>query len=333
MAKKPAKGKKDSATPQPQHRRTSRPIKEEQDDLPSMGGFPPNMEADMAALQKLIQSQSFSDIDEANQFIQNLLAESGGKIPRKKAETPLEKAQDLIYQAQETPDPKKAIRLAKQALKHSKDCADAYTILGDLEAEDLSQAVTYYEQAVAAGERAIGKDRFEEARGHFWGIIETRPYMRARSQLAGALWELGQPDAAIAHYREMLELNPGDNQGIRNLLLHALLQIYRNDEAEALLDQFDDGMANWLYNRALLNFRKYGRSARANDALEEAFEENEYVPEYLLGFEEMPMFEDLPLMHGWGDENEAILYMAKGITLWDQTPGALRWMAEQYMDE
>jgi hypothetical protein len=92
-------------------------------------------------------------------------------------------------------------------------------------------------------------------------------------------------------------------------------------------------MANWLYNRALLNFRKYGRSARANDALEEAFEENEYVPEYLLGFAEMPMFEDLPLMHGWGDENEAILYIVKCMILWEQTPGAQRWLAEQYMEE
>jgi tetratricopeptide (TPR) repeat protein len=333
MAKKPEKGKKSGESSPPKHRRTSRPIEEDQDDLPVMGGVLPNMEADIAALQKLLQSQEFSNIDDANEFLQNLLGESGGQIPRKKPETPLEKAQDLIYQAQETPDIKKAIRLAKQALKHSKDCADAYTMLGDLEAESPVQAIPYYEQAVAAGERAIGKDRFEEARGHFWGIIETRPYMRARSQLANALWELGQPDAAIAHYREMLELNPGDNQGIRYLLLHALMQIYRNDEAEALLDQFDDGMAIWLYNRALLNFRKHGRSAIANEALEEAFEQNEFIPEYLLGFEEMPLVEDMPLMHSWGDEDEAILYALKGMILWAQTPGAQHWLAEQFLQD
>jgi tetratricopeptide (TPR) repeat protein len=333
MAKKPGKSKKDSGPPQPQHRRTSRPSEEEQDDLPIMGGFPPNMEADLAALENLLQSQQFDSIDDANEFIQKLLTEGGGRIPRKMPETPLEKAQDLAYQAQETPDIKKAIRLAKQALKHSKDCADAYIILGDLETESLSEALSYYEQAVAAGERAIGKDRFEEARGHFWGIIETRPYMRARFHLANALWDLGQPDAAIDHYREMIELNPEDNQGIRFVLLHALMQLCRNPEAEELLDQFDDGMANWFYNRALLTFRKHGRSAEANEALEEAFEQNEYVPEYLLGFEEMPVGEEMPLMYGWGDEDEAILYAFKGMILWAQTPGAQHWLAEQYLEE
>lgn len=33
--------------------------------------------------------------------------------------------------------------------------------------------------------------------GHFWGILETRFYMRARAGLAEALWELGERDAAI----------------------------------------------------------------------------------------------------------------------------------------
>jgi hypothetical protein len=30
---------------------------------------------------------------------------------------------------------------------------------------------------VAAGERSLGPKAFEEDAGHFWGILETRPYM------------------------------------------------------------------------------------------------------------------------------------------------------------
>lgn len=81
-----------------------------------------------------------------------------------------------------------------------------------------------YEQGVEAGERALGSEAFEEWEGHFWGILETRPYMRARHGLALCLWEAGESKKAIEHYTEMLRLNPGDNQGIRYVLAGCLLE-------------------------------------------------------------------------------------------------------------
>jgi tetratricopeptide (TPR) repeat protein len=336
MAQKPGKSnKKDDTTPKGGHRRsrTTRQPEETPSEPANLGFSRLNMEQEMAQLGKLLGEQNFGSVDEVNAFLENLLAESGGMIPKARAETPLEKAQELIYQAMEAPTPKKAVQLARKALKLSPDCADAYLLLGDLDAKSLEEVRDYYEKAVAAGERAIGPELFEEGKGHFWGIIETRPYMRARAQLADLLWELGEPEAALNHYREMMELNPGDNQGIRYLLLSALLQLYKNDEAEALLSQFeDDAFAVWHYNRALLLFRKHGRSPEAEQALLAAFEQNEYVPDYLLGLEEMPFDEDFPEAYGWGDEDEAILYVARGMVLWAQTPGAQSWMAKTYND-
>jgi tetratricopeptide (TPR) repeat protein len=81
-----------------------------------------------------------------------------------------------------------------------------------------------YEMGVRAGERALGEEFFTEEVGNFWGILETRPYMRAREGLANALWALGERDQALAHYREMLELNPVDNQGVRYELADCLLE-------------------------------------------------------------------------------------------------------------
>jgi Flp pilus assembly protein TadD len=37
--------------------------------------------------------------------------------------------------------------------------------------------------------------------------------MRAKAALADALWESGNFYPAMAHCREMLKLNPNDNQG------------------------------------------------------------------------------------------------------------------------
>jgi tetratricopeptide (TPR) repeat protein len=285
----------------------------------------------MADLGKLLNEQDFESIDEVNAFLENLLAESGGMIPVSEPETPLEKAQELVYQAQQTENIKKAIRLARKALDISEECADAYLLLGNLEAETLEQMREYFEKAVAAAQRSLPAELFTEAKGHFWGLIETRPYMRARAELANLLWELGEPETAIGHYREMLELNPGDNQGLRYVLLTCLLQLYRNDEAVALLKQYDDdAFATWHYHRALLAFRQHGRSPEADEALEAAIEQNEYIPEFLLGLEEMPFDDALPDIHGWGDESEAVLYAVRGVVLWAQTPGAQRWLAEKF---
>ncbi|MBX2997912.1 MAG: tetratricopeptide repeat protein [Caldilineaceae bacterium] len=333
MPKKPPK--KQDPAPKGGHRRSSAtpPVSQGSDNLPDLSSVRLNMEQEMARLGKLLNEREFESIDEVNAFLQELLAETGGMIPKTKAETPLEKAQELVYQAMQASNPKKAAQLARKALKLSPDCADAYLLLGDLEAKSVEEARDYYEKAVAAGERAIGPETFETGKGHFWGIIETRPYMRARQQLADLLWELGEPEAALNHYREMMELNPGDNQGVRYVLLSALLQLCKNDEAEALLAQFeDDAFAIWHYNRALLLFRKYGRSPEAEQALLNAFEQNEYVPDYLLGLEEMPFEEDFPEAYGWGDEEEAILYVSRAMVLWAQTPGAQTWMAKIYND-
>ena len=42
--------------------------------------------------------------------------------------------------------------------------------------------------------------------------------------MASALLKLGDVDGAIDHFRDMLRLNPNDNQGIRYTLLGCLLE-------------------------------------------------------------------------------------------------------------
>ena len=73
----------------------------------------------------------------------------------------------------------------------SPDCADAYVLLAE-HAKTADEAQNLYEQGVAAGERALGREAFAEHEGHFWGVLETRPYMRARQGLAQCLWEAGR---------------------------------------------------------------------------------------------------------------------------------------------
>jgi len=237
----------------------------------------------------------------------------------------VDRAQDVMYQAWEADDRKTRVALARKALEISADCADAYVLLSE-QARDRDEARRLLEQGVAAGERALGKEYFEENAGNFWGLLETRPYMRARQGLAQILWAQGERDAAVAHYQEILRLNPGDNQGIRDPLVTCLLQMGRDQEAEEVMSRFeDDGMAWMAYSRALVAFRREGDSEKSQKLVRAAVKHNRHVPAYLLGRKKLP--QTLPDYHGFGDDNEAVCYASDGIENWRATPGALAWLA------
>ncbi len=242
-------------------------------------------------------------------------------------QTPLKKAQDIIYDAWEVTDQKHRVALARKALEISPDCADAYSLLAEDAAGSLSEALDLYRQGVEAGERALGREAFEEDVGHFWGILDTRPYMRARAGLAECLWAAGKHEEAIEHYKEMLRLNPNDNQGIRDLLMPCLIVMGRDKEAEKLFNQYEDSLATWVYSRALLDFRRIGDSEISRKSLKIAVKKNKYVPAYLLGRKKIP--KSLPEYYSPGDESEAIAYTKENLEAWKIIPGALDWLLNQ----
>lgn len=262
---------------------------------------------------------------ELNAATRELLAREGIDVIERESDPALERAQELVYDAWET-DGEERIELAMRALDASPDCADAYVILAEA-APSLGQALEAYALGVRAGERALGAKPFEDDAGHFWGILETRGYMRARAGLAGSLWALGEREAAIAHFRELLRLNPNDNQGTRHFLLDALLVTGRGREAEDLLersDYRDDASCEWAYGRALLRFREEGDSSGARTALAEARKRNPHVIDLLVGTKRLP--DALPQYLEIGGESEAISYAAERAEGWEQTSGALDWL-------
>lgn len=142
---------------------------------------------------------------------------ASGEIPPSAALDPLDEAQSLVYEAWNS-DGSQRVRLARKALEICPDCADAYVILAEHDARDKEQALALFRQGVEAGERALGPEVFRGSAGRFWEVMEARPYMRARLGLAECLWEQGGREEALGHLRELLRLNPADNQGVRKIL-------------------------------------------------------------------------------------------------------------------
>lgn len=280
------------------------------------------MERGLLALKQTVEEKEFGSVEEINRHLEE--ANKSGKMPQWTPRTPLEQAQSLIFEALETAG-KKRLELAEQALKISPDCADAYVLLAEEKAQSLEEALSLYEDGVKAGQRALGKKVFEEEAGHFWGMVEARPYMRARAGLAQSLWLMGKREEAVSGYLELLKFNQNDNQGIRYLLAASLLDMGKVDALQELLGQYDEPTAAWLYTKALVAYVKQGDCVEARKLLKEALDHNPHVIPYLLGEKKLPR--KLPERIGFGDKDEAVAYAADFGPGWHQTRGAVDWLA------
>lgn len=108
------------------------------------------------------------------------------------------------------------------------------------------------------------------------------------------------------------------------MLARLLLAVGRDDELSALLDEYKDEVsADWLYTRARWHFRCEGASRRATRTLQTAFDENGFVPLFMLDVRPLPL--NLPEYISPGAESEAIHYVVANGTYWFDTPGAIEW--------
>lgn len=241
------------------------------------------------------------------------------------AETPLDRAYEILGRIDEDASPARQEQVAREALAACPDCADAYLALAGL-AGTRSQELELIEQAVAAAERSLGPEIFEHGVGDFWLMVETRPYMRARATLAHFLWNAGRRAEAADHLQDLLRLNPNDNQGHRYILASWLASLERDEELGTLLGRYQESSAMWGYSQALHAFRTQGDTPAARKLLKAARKLNKFVPGYLTT--EVPLPRELPPYYGFGDDDEAIIYAAEALSAWRDTPGAITWVRE-----
>jgi tetratricopeptide (TPR) repeat protein len=256
--------------------------------------------------------------------MEGFMAALGGR----RADDATAKAQEVMYDAWDQTSPRARVALAHKALAISPLCADAYVLLAEQEAKSADEALEYYRKGVEAGEQALGTGGFKEYAGHFWGFLETRPYMRARAGLAAALSTIGQVGAAIRNYQDMLVLNPNDNQGIRYVLAECLMRSGDIEALKKLLKQYDeDGSALWLYTQALVAFRENDASdKRAEELAKNAWNANRHLPAALAGTKKAK-----PSTNGYvtlGGEDEAAHYVEEWGFYWVTTPGAVDWVTK-----
>lgn len=272
------------------------------------------MERELLKLETDLENNEFESIDEINDFLDKRIHKSN--VPKKEL-TNKERAQDLLFDAYESLGDKRK-ELAEKALQLYPNSPDGYTILAEFEFNPLKKEQLLL-TGMNIGLKELGLGFFAKNKGHFWGIVRTRPFMRAQYHYAVFLLESGRMEEAIKQFEELLELNPNDHQGVRYELFISYIESGVVDKAKNLLNLFNETTtAHGTYNNVLIEFLKNGATIKVKQLLQKAKAQNPFVPDYLLGNKNVPEF--LPNEYGLGDESEAVIYADQHLHLWTRHP-------------
>jgi tetratricopeptide (TPR) repeat protein len=238
-------------------------------------------------------------------------------------------AQDVFYSAMELQREDAIVRRLLKAIRTDPNNPDAMlTLVQQLVPHEQPEYLVLLEGIVKAGLRGLGGEKFVKAnQGYFWGILETRGYMRARAALAKAYQVNGRVQDAIREYEGILELNPNDNQGLRYPFLGLVLEANHLTAADRLLNRYaEDGSAMWAWGRVLYHVLS-SDDAQAKSALKTARKVNAHAEQYLNGTQPLP--EQLPGYYGFGDGNEAIVCAVEIGDAWKKHTQAVTWLRNQ----
>lgn len=166
----------------------------------------------------------------------------------------------------------------------------------------------------------MGRDRLE------WGWLDNRPFLRAYHGLAMTHLDRGETGEALAICQDLLDLNPGDNQGVRSLAVDLLFARRRPAEVPAVCDRYpDDGMPALPFGRALALFM-LDRRDEAAAALREAARQSPLVAKELMKKTHHQPRQHYPGFLTVGGADEAYYYWRESGEHWKRAPGALAWV-------
>lgn len=167
-------------------------------------------------------------------------------------------ADDYMELAENAGAKKKKLEYLSKALELEPDNLDASRMMAEVNAkrpEDLLDALSaLLEKGNSLMER---EGYFRDCMGDFWGILETRPYMRLRHSYLELLIQCGMMGRAVSEAEELLRLCENDNLGVRYVLMHLYAYFENEDGALALHKQYDEyEESQMLLPLAVLYYKK-----------------------------------------------------------------------------
>lgn len=225
-------------------------------------------------------------------------------------ETKLDKAMAKFDEALNATSEKKAIKLAKEALKLDSTYIDPKLFLIPYEytGEDVLEEL---DKIIESEEKRLKKEGYFDNVGEFYTMWQTRPYMRALENKAMVLIQYGKMGLARNVLEQMIKLNENDNLGARYLL--AAVEAYFEDEKgfNKLIKKYKgDNSLSFLASKLCLYY-KLGDNKKALEILEEIKEINPYFTEIISNNTDIEDLDDIDIdYYQPGEISEVIDFIA-----------------------
>ena len=258
-------------------------------------------------LNKYLEDKDCQSEEEMNALIEQFIQQHNANLTFKET-TPenAETADDYLELAESAKTKKKKLEFAQKALESDADCLDAEVMILELTSKVDDDSI-----------------------GDFWGILETRPYMRLLYKLVTALKECGMYRKASEICQEMLRLCSNDNLGIRYTLMHLYAHLEDEAGANILREQFaDDNSSQMLLPLSVLYY-KTGDADKALDYLKQLRKLNKDTYKFFkAGVKDQ--LEDLMLnMNHYSyrpnTADELVVAFSNNPYLYVSTPGYIEW--------
>lgn len=291
----------------------------------------------LKAMHRFLNENGAEDMsmDEVNGLLQKFTTDYNGKLPGRVTEKTAKTADDFLELAEEAPTKAKAEKYIKKALELEPDNMDAVSASLDLIEDSTWEYYQKLSDAVKNGAKLMEKKGFmdEDSIGEYWGILETRPYMRLLNRYADFMAEAGMMGLAAKEYEEMIRLSENDNLGVRYSLMHVYAFLEQEEPALELHKKYDGYEETQMLLPLSVLYFKRGDFDKAEDYLKRLCATNKDTKKFFRAIKKDKLDHYVEEISGYGYQpftiQELIVELMENSFLFRMVPLYMEWAYEK----
>lgn len=292
----------------------------------------------LKAMHQFLNENGAEDMtmDDVNGLLQKFTKDYNSNLPGRITEKTAKTADDYLELAEEAPTKAKAEKYIKKALELEPDNMDAVSASLDLIEDDSTWE--YYQklsEAVKNGAKLMEKKGFmdEDSIGEYWGILETRPYMRLLNRYAEFMAEAGMMSLAAREYEEMIRLSENDNLGVRYSLMHVYAFLEQEEPALELHKRYDGYEETQMLLPLSVLYFKRGDFDKAEEYLKRLCATNKDTKKFFRAIKKDKLDHYVEEISGYGYQpftiQELIVELMENSFLFRMVPLYMEWAYEK----